>query len=340
MANPYKLTEEVKQFIIQQKKQNPKLSCRGLIPLIRKHFRVSLSKSLINNVIKQNNLSSPARKRKKEEPAIKEGPVIPEKKEEPAIKEGPVIPEKKEEPAIKEGPVIPQQPIGTQEVKKKEEKFILPLKKDTGFIDNGGYLFLKAVDLKLSLTLHLAENLSVYFPNLSTQSLQRMIEALAFMPLFKNRSSLWLFIGKEISLDGIYQYSKQLVQISLAELNNALMKSGFNYKLNEINELHKRYLQGLSSYVQVNFFPSAYQFLEFPTMQERFYSLWANIKRTDKFLDIQFFYPDGFRWRNDIVWREDLSYAVNKVNESRIFTQEEEQIRVSSQVEILPANLA
>ena len=297
MTHPYKLTEEIKQFIIKQKSQNPKLSCRGLIPLIREHFQVSLSKSLINNVVKQNNLSSP-------------------------------------------------------------KEFILPLKRVTGFIENAGYFFLRAADLELSLTPHLAENLSVYLPNLSQQSLQGAIEALTFMPIFKDRKDLWLFMGKEISLDGIYQYSKQLAQIPLSELNKALTKSGFKCKLNKINELHQQCLEQLSSFVQVNFFPSAYQFLDFPAMQERFYSLWARVKRSSQFLEVQFFYPEGFAWQNDIVWQEDLAYAINRVNEARIFTpletpigqqpemksltgftQGKEQIRINTQVEILPAEL-
>jgi hypothetical protein len=59
MTNFYKLTEEIKQFILEKKRASPKLSCRQLAPLIKEHFGVNLSKSLINNVIKEGNLSSP-----------------------------------------------------------------------------------------------------------------------------------------------------------------------------------------------------------------------------------------------------------------------------------------
>ena len=64
MVTSYKLTEEIKQFILLQKKANPKLSCRQLSPLIKEHFGVNLSKSLINNVIKEGNLSSPRGRRR------------------------------------------------------------------------------------------------------------------------------------------------------------------------------------------------------------------------------------------------------------------------------------
>ncbi len=75
MAKYCKLNEEIKQFIIQQKKTNPKLSCRNLTYLIKDRFQVNLSKSLINNVIKQSNLSSPVgRRRVKEAIALKKPP--------------------------------------------------------------------------------------------------------------------------------------------------------------------------------------------------------------------------------------------------------------------------
>ncbi len=61
MAKYYKLNEEIKQFIIQQKKADPELSCRNLVPLVKEHFQISLSKSLINNdIIWQEGLSHAA----------------------------------------------------------------------------------------------------------------------------------------------------------------------------------------------------------------------------------------------------------------------------------------
>lgn len=59
MANYYKLTEEIKTFILHQKIADPNLSCRKLVNLIFEHFQVKLSKSLINTVIKENDLSKP-----------------------------------------------------------------------------------------------------------------------------------------------------------------------------------------------------------------------------------------------------------------------------------------
>lgn len=80
MANKSKLTQEIRRFIIKRKSSQPEISCRGLIPLIKEHFQVDLSKSLINSVIKENNLSCPkGRRRIKEiEPQIR--PQMEEKK--------------------------------------------------------------------------------------------------------------------------------------------------------------------------------------------------------------------------------------------------------------------
>jgi len=230
MANPYKLKPEIKQFIIEQKRTNPGLSCRSLIPLIREHFQINLSKSLINNVIKQNNLSGPVGRRR-----------------------------------IKE-PIIFKQPFEIHIVRKEE------------LIENGGCFFLEVADIKLSL---------------STQ-------------VFK----------KELTVDSLIQYCKQAVQSLPSEV--------------------KEYLLRLNSYVQNNFFPSVYQFLDFSAMQERFYSLWAKTAKKGELLEIKFFYPRRFPWQNDIVWHEDLSYAANRVNESRVFSHQKELIWLNPYPEILP----
>lgn len=284
MANPYKLTEEIKQFIITEKKVNSRVSCRGLIPLIEEKFQVKLSKSLVNNVIKQANLSNPVGRRREKEP------------------------------------IIVKQPEVTQ-INRKEK----------GLIENGGCFFLKAADIELSLTATLAKQFSGYFPDLSWENLQKINEALIFIPLFKNKESLCLFIGRELSNDRLTQYLQQLTQIPFSELKEPLMKLGINYNINEIKELYRQCLLRLNSYAQANFFPSGYQFLDFSAMQERFYCLFAKIEKMPEYLGINLFYPAGFAWAKDILWQEDLAYAANRVNESSIFTPEKEQIWINPQ---------
>jgi len=282
MAKYCKLNEEIKQFIIQQKKANPELSCRGMISLIKERFQVNLSKSLINNVIKEQNLSGPVGRRREKEAIILKKPA--------------------------------------------EAQFT---RQEVELMENGGCFFLKAADLKLSLTSSLAQNLLVYFVNLSKQVLQEIIETLIYQPLFKQKRDLWQLIGKETPLDFLTQISQHLARIPLSELNKAVTKLVLNSNINDINELYKKCLLKLNSYVQVNFFPSVYQILDLSNMQERFYVLPARIEKKPRLLKIHLFYPKSFAWVNDIVWQEDLSYAGQKVNQAGIFTFEGEQIWIN-----------
>ncbi len=290
MVKNYKLKEEIKEFIIEQKKAKPKLSCRSLALLIKECFQISLSKSLINNVIKQSNLSSPVGRRR-----------------------------------IKEA-IIAKKPAETQVARQEAE-----------FMENGGFFFLKAADLKLGLTARLAEIFAGYLPDLSQQNIQAIIETLIYSPLFKRKESLWLLVGKEVSEDSLAQYSQQLVNVPFLELKEAVVKLGINHKLNEINELYQKCLLRLSAYI-VHFFPLEYQFLDFLAMQKRFYGLPAKIERKGNLLTIQLFYPEGFFGINDIIWQEGFSHAANRLNEAKIFTPAKEQIWISPQVQFQQGN--
>ena len=224
MNKAYKLNKAIVQFIIDQKKTNSVISCRGLVSLIEQDFSIKLSKSLINNVIKQNNLSNPiGRKRAKE-------------------------------------PVILAQPIEHQIIRGENE-----------LIKDGGCIFLKAADLKLSLSSRL--------------------------------------FGQEMSLDSLIWSS---------------------WELDKVSPQVKDYVLELNSYVQANFFPPVYGVLDFRAMHKRFYCLPVKIQRLPKMFKVQLFLPSNFPWINDIVWQEDLLYAINKVNKAGILTNEGEQIIIAS----------
>jgi len=61
----YKLKTEIKDFILEQKRENPLLGCRSLITLIQSKFQIYVSKSSINSVIKEAGLSMPIGRRLK-----------------------------------------------------------------------------------------------------------------------------------------------------------------------------------------------------------------------------------------------------------------------------------
>ncbi len=61
----HKLRPEVKNYILEIKKNNPHLGCRRLSPLIEEKFKIKLSKSSINFIIKDAGLSMPVGRRQK-----------------------------------------------------------------------------------------------------------------------------------------------------------------------------------------------------------------------------------------------------------------------------------
>jgi hypothetical protein len=297
MANPYKLSQEIEQFIISQKRLDPGLSCRSLMPLVEERFHVSLSKSLINNVFKQNNLSNPKGRKREKEPEVMVEP-------------------------------------GVEPIKASSEEMIWQAIET---IENGGFFFLKAANLKLSLTTNLARILASYFPETPQKSLQGIIEALIYLPYFRDKDtgSLSLLIGRKISGDDLERYSEKLAQIVLPDQENVLIKEGFIHNINHINDLYEQCLLRLNAYAQEIFFPAEYKSLGFSEMKDRFYSMVARIEKKHRVLKIRLLYPPGFSWANDIVWQEGFSYAAYRVNAAAVFTKEGEQIWMSSLPELL-----
>lgn len=75
----YKLKTEIKNFILEQKKNQLALSCRKLATLVQEKFQIKLSKSSINSIIKEAGLSMPVgRQRKKRKRLLEIPPKIQE----------------------------------------------------------------------------------------------------------------------------------------------------------------------------------------------------------------------------------------------------------------------
>jgi len=108
----YKLRPEIINSILEEKKANPALSCRGITALVEKKFQVKVSKSSINSIIKKQGLSLPVgrrQKKRKRRPTIEIKP-----QEEVKLLEAPVIPTpipKIEEPAVE---IKAEEPIETE----------------------------------------------------------------------------------------------------------------------------------------------------------------------------------------------------------------------------------
>lgn len=357
MAENYKLSNEIKEYIIEQKKSNNNLSCRGLASLIKERFQIDLSKSLINAVIKQENLSSPVGRRKVDEvvipvsetvvsatePAVSVTEIVaPVAKPELPVKETEIpakevkIPEKEPEITIIEAKSPEKEAIITDERASKvaltipEVNFVW---QGTDFMENGGFFFLKAADLKLDLTFSLAEQLSAYFPGLSIESHQAIIETLIYSPYFKHKKDLWLLIGAEVPEQAINNYREQLILVPFLQLKEGVQKVGIVYNSTEINWLWNEILLRLNSYV-LHFFPPEYQFLDFKAMMKRFYFLPGKMGKRTGMLTIQLICPKSFFGFNDIIWQEGFSQAAARVNETKILTTQKDQIWINPLIQI------
>ena len=73
----YKLKDEVRDFILGEKKVNPHLSCRSLEQHVEGKFNIKLSKSSINALIKEAGLSAPIGRRPKKKKQHIAMPVLP-----------------------------------------------------------------------------------------------------------------------------------------------------------------------------------------------------------------------------------------------------------------------
>jgi len=73
----HKLRPAVRDFIVEQKKASPSLSCRNLTSIVIEQFHINVSKSSINAIFKENNLSMPIGRRRKQKKKKFNMPVLP-----------------------------------------------------------------------------------------------------------------------------------------------------------------------------------------------------------------------------------------------------------------------
>ena len=302
MAQPYKLKGEIEQFIQEKKKLEPKFSCRSMVSLIKERFGLDLSKSTINTIIKENNLSGKAgRPRIREKIALQPLPVeaVP----------APGIPKSEE--------IVPPSAL----VKSKTIE-IRAITEQIADIEDGGAIFLLMADYKSGLTDFLAQKILPYMPDLSPDIIRLLIQYRVYGQIIKGEADLGQFLGKEPVGEYLAFYYEQLTKMPLNQLSADFISLGIEHKTNEINDLYKGCFLRLNSQALELFFPSVYKFLDFPAMCERFYSLLARIERKDTVITVGFLYPENFKAIYDIVWQEDFKSAISKLNKERIFSPE------------------
>lgn len=130
MGVPYKIDRKVVEFIIKKKAVEPNLGCRHLALLIKEQFGVDISKSSVNSVIKEADLSKRVgRPRKARKPEIRfpqEAFTLLEKLQAP-VKPEQVLPEKTQKIELPQKPEIPAKPIILPEVEAPKPPQIVPI---------------------------------------------------------------------------------------------------------------------------------------------------------------------------------------------------------------------
>lgn len=97
----YKLKPDIINFVLEEKRKNASLSCRGMITILQEKFQIKVSKSSVNSIFKNSGLSMPVgrRAKRKRQKRVEAPKAIEFKPESLLPKE---IPQVKPEPVIKE----------------------------------------------------------------------------------------------------------------------------------------------------------------------------------------------------------------------------------------------
>lgn len=200
MGVTYKFTDDVVSFVIEQKRQDPNLSCRKLTAIVQKEFQIEASKSAINTILKSSQLSSPIGRRSRSSAKNKKFEIPNQKKSEifgkeyaPPVKPLPAAPPvaKKVVPAVK----TPGAGVSANEI----------------LCDGMGAIFLKAAEWELGISQTAGNVLKDYVTGFSPEDICAASQALIFLPVFGfqrpedlarySGQGLWLLNGLSTKFD-------------------------------------------------------------------------------------------------------------------------------------------
>lgn len=215
MGVTYKLKDEIVEFIILQKKENPRLSCRGLVEIIQEKFQVPVSKSSINSVIKNASLSNPVgrtplgekKERKFQLPIQKKSILFP----------GAPLPEAPPSPSLAK----PKPPLAPAKSAASPMSFEKPL------YDGIGNILLKAAEWEISDKSILGNLLEDNLKAAQLMDLNLGCDVLLYLEMFGIRS-----------LEEISHYHKQGLWI-LHGLQNRVNPAALERILQEVQDLKK-----------------------------------------------------------------------------------------------------
>lgn len=181
----YKITDKLKSLIIIEKKHNPRLSCRALVDSVYNKFDITLSKSSINNVLKQADLSSPVGRRPSGRTKRRKKFQIPEKRKKQ------IFPSKSKPsyPVPVSRVDIKKEEIKKQGDNRKKDSYVEPNSipaepENISGIDGLGGIFLRASQEELFGESFLGWFLREFSQGVPVQELNKVGDLLLFMRFF------------------------------------------------------------------------------------------------------------------------------------------------------------
>jgi len=184
----YKLKPEIKNWILEQKRTHPVISCRGLISLIEDEFKIKVSKSSINSLFKEAGLSMPIGRRQKKKslhpPSFAPAPSTENKAELPLALPGPQSAGLT--PRLLLGPEAPKEPLLSPVLPEAAEPPLEQIPDETSEkILSSGTILLKAVDCLTAGSYSMSETIKQRL-GLKDEHLLSKIENLIYAPLLNS----------------------------------------------------------------------------------------------------------------------------------------------------------
>src|SRR3989338_1135269 len=209
----YKLKSDVVDYILKQKRNNPAVSCRGLVFSVKEKFKCEVSKSSINNVLQEAQLSSPVGRRsllpgakKFSIPETREKDLFDKNLKEKFNFEDKVQPKKPQSPPVKERALVKvkldKAPAPPEMSKKKLKQFpddvlrpklvlekpktsLEHIPRDKGaYYDGMGSFFLKAAEWLLCEYSIMGRVLSNYLSGYTHEQINNIAEAILYLEAF------------------------------------------------------------------------------------------------------------------------------------------------------------
>lgn len=126
-----------------------------------------------------------------------------------------------------------------------------------------------------------------------------------------------IYLSHWPNLEEAFQDFSRKIELSTYTGNSQRFPSAQSLNLNmgageDIKMLFNQYLKALDLYVRWRFLPLGYEDKDFPTINERFYSLKAVLKKEKDYILATFRPPSGY------PFLKDLEYALRRINEKEV----------------------